>query len=154
MNKLRTKMAELCAKRECCKHDIELRLQKYKIAYAEIIEIVESLAEEGLIDEQRYAHAYTHDHFKFNKWGKHKIKTKMLQKGIPTSFIQEALDGISPDEYHKVIERVLFTKYHSLRDDDNRVKWMKLSQFAYQRGYEAHLIKQILSLILDYQEKE
>ena len=74
-----SKVRSLCARQEQCRQDILLKLFKWEISVSDSEQILETLEQEGFIDHLRYARSFTVDKFKFNKWGRIKIRWMLRQ---------------------------------------------------------------------------
>ena len=68
------KASFLCASSEKCLYDIQEKLKSWGCNSDDSEQICQRLIEEQYIDQTRYAYFYVKDKFRFNKWGKIKIK--------------------------------------------------------------------------------
>jgi regulatory protein len=141
-------MEELCAKSEKCKQDIRNKLFLQKLNPSDIEWIIENLEAEKFIDEQRYTNFYVRDKFRFNKWGKIKIRYNLSSKRIPEDIIREALETIDEDQYFKTLLDELSKKNSSLKDRDTNYKKAALFRFGAQKGFEGELIYKAIELLL------
>ena len=64
------KASRWAAQRERSKSETEARLRSWGLAEAWIAEVMDYLTQEGFVDEDRFARAFVHDHFRFQSWGK------------------------------------------------------------------------------------
>jgi regulatory protein len=102
------KAKRLCASKECCESEIRTRAEKWGIfSAAETDRIINSLTADKFIDEQRYASAFARDKLRYNKWGKIKIAYHLKMKGLPSSIIAEALQGLDEDEYKEIAMKII-----------------------------------------------
>jgi len=76
------KMCRICSTSEKSTNDILDKLKNSDLTDAETDEIIKYLIHNNFINHKRYASAFVSDKFKFNKWGKLKIKMALKQKGI------------------------------------------------------------------------
>ena len=74
-------MEMLCSRKEYCVFEINEKLKKFDISHSEKEAIIKTLENNNFIDELRYAKAYVNDKFKFNKWGRIKIRYIRGDKG-------------------------------------------------------------------------
>ena len=137
----------LCSKSEKCKSDIRKKLYDWKAKKSEHNKIIEELEKMKFIDEQRYTRFYVRDKFKFNKWGKIKIRAMLFEKQISEKLIESTLIEISMADYIKTLNDIIKQKNKSLKEEDRYKRKNKILQFATGRGFE-------LSLILEILEKE
>ena len=110
-------------------------------------QIIQVLIREKFLDDQRYAEFYVRDKFRFNGWGKIKLRVMLSQKGIPGPVIESALDQIDPEEYKETCTRIISDKAATIKETNQFKRKGKLFRFAAQRGFESDLIHQILSYI-------
>ena len=134
----------LCSKSEKCKSDIRKKLYDWKTKPEEHNKIIDELEKQEFINEERYANFYVRDKFKFNKWGKLKIKAMLFQKQIPEKIIEEALSKIKHEDYIEMLKNVIFQKKESIKEKESNAMNNKLLRFASGKGFEPHFILQIL----------
>jgi regulatory protein len=139
-----SKVRSLCARQEQCRQDILLKLSKWDISESDSEQIMHILEQEGFIDHLRYARSFTVDKFKFNKWGRIKIRWMLRQKEIPEDIIEMAVSQMNEDEYESLLRDELQKKVkslHSQRESDQKAKLIK---FATQRGFEYEIIYKVI----------
>ncbi len=105
-------------------------------------EIVQTLIEEKFIDDFRYASAYARDKASIAGWGSIKIRYMLSMKGIDKAIIESALEEIDIEKASLRMEKLLATKYKSLKNDpDCKVK---LLRYAMGRGYNYEQIQSFI----------
>ncbi len=144
---LENKAAQYCARRETCESEIRVKLSQWGALPGQIDIIVDRLIENNFIDHQRYANAFVHDKWMFNKWGKTKIKYALLQKGIDEQTIDQALEQIPAQEYKQTLIRLLKNKLSNTKEQGLKLR-QKLFNFALNKGYEYDIVNQALDEIL------
>jgi regulatory protein len=93
------KAAVYCSRSEHCVSEVCEKLRQWGVSDVDMQQsIVHQLKEELYIDERRFCHAFVHDKFHFNHWGRQKIAMYLCQKRLPSAFIEEALQEIADDE--------------------------------------------------------
>ncbi len=130
------KMAAYCAASEHCAEEVRKKIDAAGLPGDAAGRIIARLKEEKFIDEARYAHSFTNDKFRFNKWGRVKIAYELQRKNIPEAFINEALASIDEAEYRATLLDLLRGKLKSTKYKDGRDLYAKLSRFAASRGFE------------------
>lgn len=145
-NRAVNKAMYLCSKAEKCKSDIRKKLYDWKSNPEDHTGIIEELEKNRYIDEKRYAEYYVRDKFKFNKWGRIKIRAMLYQKQIPEKLINDALEQIDDKSYIEMLKNVIDQKKKSLKEDDLNKKKTKLIQFASSKGFEPGLIFKVLEI--------
>lgn len=127
------KASAYCARAEHCEQEVKEKLYQWGCRQQDWRdEILIQLVEESYINHKRYCRAFVHDKVAYQGWGRIKIKQMLLQKGLPETLINEALNDIDEQDYQKALERAL-SKY------PNDV--IRQTRFAMQRGFEYAEIK-------------
>lgn len=143
-----------CARRECCRLDIEQKLRETPLSAADRELVLDALEDEKYIDAARYARAFVHDKLAYDRWGRLKMQQALRLKRIPQSDITEAFaEIIEPEAYKEALRGVIATKLRSLRFDvsDKQavcVASQKLVRHAASRGFEADLIFSAIDEVL------
>lgn len=143
-----SKIRSICSRQEQCRQDILFRLSKWDVSEPDSEQILETLEQEGFIDNLRYAGSFANDKFKFNRWGKIKIRWMMRQKQIPEDIIEKAISLIDEDEYLSILTSELRKKMKSLKSQDKYNQKEKLIQFATQRGFEYEIIYKVINKLI------
>ena len=68
------KSAAYCSQSEHCISDLRNKLTQWGVMESDWDKIIRYLVDENYINESRYAIAFTKDKFRYNKWGKIKIR--------------------------------------------------------------------------------
>ena len=139
--------AALCSSQEQCSNHIREKLLTWKVSSDDAEQIINLLVKEKFLDDARYATFYVRDKFRFNGWGKIKLRIMLNQKEISKAIIEEALNQIDPELYKQKCLRLISDKSASLKESNQFKRKGKLFRFAAQRGFESDLIHQILSYL-------
>lgn len=143
-----SKAAHLCSTAEKAPQEIFDKLITWGISSDAAEEIVCKLKEEKYLDEARYAHAFVHDKFNYEHWGKMKIAYNLRNKGISDSLISNTLDDvISDDEYVSVLADSLKSKMRGMSIPLSQNDKAKLYRFAAQRGFESRYVSIALNAL-------
>lgn len=143
-NALNRAMA-LCSKSEKCVHDIENKLRAWKLTSDEEDKaIIATLREEKFIDEKRYSRSYTMDKYRFNKWGKVKIRAMLRARGLSEEDIVYGTEAIDDDSYTEMIEEEMRNKLRSVKASNIFELKGKLFRFASSRGYEKEYVYDLI----------
>ena len=132
-----------CSRAEKCESDVRTYLYKQGVDAKVIARIVDSLVDDKFVDNARYARAFVSDAFKFNKWGRLKIRQALLVKGISEKLMLQPLSEIDETEYKSLLESLLRTKLKSVHDDDEYKVKASVFRFAYSRGFEPELVEKV-----------
>ncbi|MCF0207152.1 MAG: RecX family transcriptional regulator, partial [Bacteroidales bacterium] len=102
------------------------------------------LKSDKFIDEERYANAFVNDAYKFNKWGRMKIRQALAQKGISRKFTEAAIANIDEDEYLSLLKSLVEAKSRTLKQDDEYKRKAALFRFVASRGFEIELVEKVI----------
>ena len=144
-------MMRICSSQEKCKFDIAKKLADFELSKESVDEIIGTLEKENFINEERFAVAFAKDKFRFNKWGKVKIKHELNSKKISHSNIYTALDSIDETEYFEMVKSILIQKIKTIKNIDSYQSKAKLINFAQSKGFEMEIIYKCLPQI-DFEE--
>ena len=143
------KMAALCSRSEQCSTDIYKKITTAGLSNIEADEIIEKLKAEKFIDDERYIRSYVSDKFKFNKWGKVKIRHYLKIKGLPDDLIQIGLAEIDADKYHETLLKTMKEKARKVKKKNKFEKMGQIIRFAQNRGFEPEMIHRYLHEVVD-----
>ena len=138
-----SKAQSYCSRAEKCESDVRTYLFKQSVDTNVISKIVESLVADKFVDNARYVRAFVSDAFKFNKWGRLKIRQALLAKGISEKLMTQPLSEIDETEYMSLLESLLHAKLKSVHDDDEYKVKASVFRFAYSRGFEPELVEKV-----------
>lgn len=135
-----------CAKREYCVADVRRKaLQRLEFDASAAEAVVAALVADGFVDDRRYAAAYAREKSALSGWGPVKIRSALLARGVARDAVLEALDSVDPERAAAKLEKVLETKWRTLRDDPQGR--LKLIRFALSRGYDYEPIRSMIERI-------
>lgn len=137
------KAESLCARAEYSATEMIRRIMGWGISHSDAAKIVDSLIEQGFIDNQRFALAYVRQQAIYSRWGQRKISMAMYTKGIDRSTIADALASINPEEWIEGATTVARAKARSLGVIDYTAK-VKIYRHLASRGYDASTINAAL----------
>jgi regulatory protein len=140
------KMAmEQCSRMEMCEKDIRNKLHSQGLSQSESDEIIDLLARDNFINEERFAKAFINDKFIYNKWGKLKITSYLKAKNIPADIITKSLDTIDKDLYKKTIGDLLSTHRRIIKAKNQYDLKAKLLRYGLSKGYESSLLYDLIN---------
>lgn len=138
-----------CSLRETCRKDVQTKLERRGADAKTIEDILTRLEKDGFIDENRYARAFVHDKYLFDKWGRLKIRNSLRLKGISQGDINDALQQINEEIYLDNLKSIVENKRLTTKADTSFALSQKLLRFATSRGYEPRLVFPFLELELE-----
>ncbi len=101
----------LCVKAEMSTGEVRRKLRAWGIGSGDAERIVASLVERRFVDDSRFAAAYVRDKFRFQRWGRIKIRAGLYAAGVDSGIITEALQEIDPEEYAAVAADIARKRY-------------------------------------------
>ncbi len=142
------KMADWCARQERCIYDVRRKLDSYELSTDETDQIIEKLINDNYLNEERFATYYVRDKFRFNGWGRIKIRWNLAQKKVSAQIIQLGLDEINDDEYIEKLTDLLSQKMKSVNQKDKYQQKAALLRFSQSRGFEYDLSLNIIDRLM------
>lgn len=139
MKQALNKAAALCSASEKCADDIRKKLLAWDIEPDDADKIIDQLKRDKFIDHQRFAGFFVRDKFKFNKWGRIKIRFELRRRYVETDIINDVLDSIDDQDYIETLETLLRTKSKQEKKTDIRLRKAALVRFGASRGFEPDL---------------
>lgn len=142
------RLAALCSRTEQCSPDIRKKIVALGFGTETATEMTAKLKEENFLDDERFVRSYVADKFKFNKWGKVKIRYYLKMKGLPGDLIEIGLDSIDEDLYKQLLIKILKEKAKTIKKNDKFEKMGQLIRFAQSRGFEPEIIHRHLNEVI------
>lgn len=135
------KLAVYCSAAEHCLREVQEKLESWGIDVRARKRIIDRLVEEKYLDEERFCRSFINDKFKFNKWGKIKIRQALIQKKIDLELVDKNLkQQIREEEYIGVLQELLHGKEKNIKASNDYELKGKLIRFALGRGFEMETI--------------
>ena len=145
--KVTDRLRGLCSRREYCVEDIRQKALKALDGDAALAaEVVETLVKEKYVDDLRYASAFARDKSSIQGWGEVKIRYMLSAKKVSREVIDQALSEIDTERASSKLQKLLETKYKSLREDPQCR--LKLLRFALGRGYSYDEVNATINSLL------
>lgn len=141
--------ARYCSLAERCPSDVCKKLDKYQVDADLMDQVIDELKKEKYIDTRRYIQAFVNDKFKFNGWGKVKIRYHLRTKELADSEIEYGLQNhIDEVDYTMKLAEILQNKNKTIKVDDAYGRKAKLIQFAQSRGFEFYIASDVVDKIV------
>lgn len=134
-----------CAGAEYCRADIRKMMSRWELPEGVADKIIKRLQDERYIDEQRYAHAFVRDKFRYNHWGWIRIEQELKRRGIAQEYIDEAKEEISEDANLEALRKIIESKRHTVKGKNEYEVNAKLFRFALSRGFSYEDIKEVIA---------
>ena len=94
-----TRAANLCARAEHCRFEIAAKLRQWGTDVQDAERILDWLEDGGFINEERFAQSFVHDKYRFDGWGRTKIRYTLRRYGIGDAAVEAAFREIDEEEY-------------------------------------------------------
>ena len=112
---------------------------------------IEFLKNYGYIDDKRYAEHFTHDAINIKKWGKIRIRTELLRKGID----RETIDNTIEDAFLGVEDDLVLTQMQTRfknSDFSNIKERTRIFNFFMRRGFSPDEIKGAMNKMCSFDD--
>jgi regulatory protein len=119
-----------------------------KVYGQQLEEYMSELVKEDLLNEERFARAYTRGKYRIKKWGWQKINLELKRREVSDYCIRKAYEEIDQNEYSQNLNEILRKYLHSKGDMNEYEKKSVAYKFAYSKGYEPALITSSLKELL------
>ena len=130
-----SKLQRFCLYQTRCREDVRQKLNGLKVNKNLHNKLIESLENDGFINESEYLAQFITGKFRNKKWGKQKIKSHLISKKISSENIDIHLKTIDSNEYIDTISKLVDKKLLSLNKESPSNKRLKLSRHLIQKGF-------------------
>ena len=141
--------ADKCSRQERCVSEIRKKLIKWELSDEEVEKAIAYLIREKFIDEDRFAAFYVRDKFRFNGWGRIKIRWQLRQKEVNSDCLEEALQLLDEESYMEKLAELLYNKRRQIKHKDVWQTKAALVRFGQSRGFEPDLVYQQVDHLLN-----
>ena len=123
-------------------------MRKHGAEYVD--EAVEKLIELDLVNDERYAENYARELFERKKFGKIRIKSELIAKGIASDIASETVNSLfedeEPDNIQRIVDIIEKKYYNRMNDEVGRKKVFSALQ---RMGYSFSDIREAMSEFSD-----
>lgn len=145
-------LMRLCAKSEHSTGDAMRLMNRWHVAQEKRHEVLDKLIKLKFIDNRRFAEAYTRDKLRFQGWGKRKIRSGLMGKGIEREIIEAVLAEVESDDSQ--LMRLLAAKKRTVKATDEYQMKIKLMRFALGRGFEYEAVADCIEKIMNNEDTD
>lgn len=142
--------AARCAAKEYCRAEMVKKLTDKGATPEQVDEVMRRLVEERYLDEERYARAFVNDKFRFEHWGRIKMRYALRQKNISSNTIDDALEQISDDDYRTALSDFIAGRRRTTKGTSAYAVNQKIARAAITRGFEPSLVFGMLKVEDDF----
>lgn len=136
-----SRLTALCSRAEQCPSDLRRKMSMWQLPEGAEQRLLSRLKKEGYVDEQRYAHAFAHDKFLQNRWGRTRIAQELRHRAIAEELIEDALTEIPDEQSEETLASLLRQRLRTTRGKNDTEVFLKMLRYSVGRGYsldEAH----------------
>lgn len=131
------------------KYEVRLKLKENGFAEDVIDEVLDILEKEEYLNDKVYCEIFIEDKKKLNVYGKNKIKSLLIQKGISKNIFEDFLNEFEYDEEFDNALKMGIKKLELLsNEEDNFKKKQKIINYLTYRGFGFDVINDVLKEIL------
>ena len=131
------------------KYEVRLKLKENDFAEEVIDEVLDILEKEEYLNDKIYCEIFIEDKKKLNGYGKNKIKSLLIQKGISKNIFEDFLDEFEYDEEFDNALKMGIRKLNLLSNEEDKFKKkQKIINYLAYRGFGFDVINDVLKEIL------
>ena len=131
------------------KYEVRLKLKENGFAEDVIDEVLDILEKEEYLNDKVYCEIFIEDKKKLNGYGKNKIKSLLIQKGISKNIFEGFVNEFEYDEEFDNALKMGIKKLELLsNEEDNFKKKQKIINYLAYRGFGFDVINDVLKEIL------
>ena len=131
------------------KYEVRLKLKENGFAEDVIDEVLDILENEEYLNDRVYCEIFIEDKKKLNGYGKNKIKSLLIQKGISKNIFEDFLNEFEYDEEFDNALKMGIKKLELLsNEEDNFKKKQNIINYLTYRGFGFDVINDVLKEIL------
>jgi regulatory protein len=138
---IKVRMEAYCAYRDRCSSEVVKKLHEFALTDSQSKEIIDELMKSKFLDDVRFAQSFVSGKFRFNQWGRIRIRMELRLRKISDALIIEAIQSIDLEAYEKTLNNLAQRKYNETeRETDLWKRKAKVIRFLSSRGFEQDLI--------------
>ncbi len=117
---------------------MRLHLDRKAIEAATIEAVLVELAEQGYLDDARFARRFAEDRRALDGWGAERIAQRLLEHGVPREVLEAALGSVEPTTELAAARALLCRRHADDALQDPRARQRALGLLV-RRGYDLEL---------------
>ena len=133
------KLEYYCSYQDRCYKEVIQKLKTLGMYETAINHILDHLATNNYLNEERFAKSFTRGKHNFKGWGKRRIEQELKIREISSYNIKMAFKEIEND-YLNNFYTLANKKWDSLKESSLDIKKRKWMEFLMRKGYENNLI--------------
>lgn len=137
------KLEYYCSYQDRCYKEVVARLKALGMYETAIDHIIQQLVKNNFLNEERFAQSFARGKHRIKGWGKRRIEQELKFREISAYNIKTALKEIETD-YFNNFYLLAEKKWQSINESSLSRKKRKWMDFLLRKGYESHLIFEVL----------
>lgn len=138
------KLGRYCAYRERAVSEVRTKLASLTDDRTAIEHVVEALVRERMVDDGRFARVYARSKHRHNQWGRVRIRLELARRHVDDAHIEDGLAELDEDDYLATLEDLVERNLRRWTGRDAFARRGKAQAFLRRKGYEAHLVHDVL----------
>ena len=138
------KIEKYCAYEERSHQQVRDRLYDLGAHSQEVENVIVTLIQTGFLNEGRFVEAYVRGKFRMKGWGKMKIRAGLRPHRVDKKMMERELAKIDEAAYKARLQEIVRLKSNRLKEKNPFKRKAAILRHAAQKGYESHLIYQVL----------
>ena len=140
-----------CVYQDRCHKEVEEKLSKIGMIPEACEVVILHLIEHNFLNEERFAKSFARGKFRIKKYGKIRITQELKFRYLSDYNIKTALKEIDEREYIDTLHAIMEQKWIHTKESNIYKKQKKVGDFALRKGYESHLVYEVLKQLKDKQ---
>lgn len=138
------KVEKYCAYQERSHQQVRDKLYDLGAHADEVEERISELIQADFLNENRFVEAYVRGKFRMKNWGRIKIRAGLMQHRVDKKMANRELEKIDEEDYVEKLRHIIQSKSAKLKEKNIFKRKAAIHRFAAQKGYESHLIYQLM----------
>ncbi len=102
--------------------------------------VLERFTEVGLIDDQAYAETIVNSRRNFKGLSKSAIKRELNEKGVPSAFIETAIESITAEDDFEAAKQLAARRIRQMSSLTREVRERRLAGYLGRKGYPSSVV--------------
>ena len=138
-SEVKSKLERYCAYQERSVYEAEKKIRTFTNQESKIELLVSELTKDGFLNQSRFVESFVQGKVNLKRWGKHKIRTALIQHKIPKVLIDQELNNIPKQKYTQNLQVLAEKKARSLKVELSEFeKKAKVLRFLSSKGYSSN----------------
>jgi regulatory protein len=132
--------------RERTEAEMRTRLSRASADPADVERAIETLREQGYLDDARFARLFAQDKRELDQWGSDRIRRTLLARGVTRELVDDALDEQPGNDSERERAVALLKRRFPSPPQDRRERERALGMLL-RRGYDSELALEVIAAV-------